>query len=79
MQQYFSVRKEERIKKLFAKMSTCFPIPIKAEESFHKLHLVKDADIFDSLKEILVELKFGSSRIMRVSFLFPFINVCFCS
>ncbi|KAL7603365.1 hypothetical protein Lser_V15G19189 [Lactuca serriola] len=64
-EKYFSVRKEERIKKLFAKMSTCFPIPIKAEESFHKLHLVKDADIFDSLKEILVELKFGSSRIMR--------------
>ncbi|KAL4583130.1 hypothetical protein LXL04_007694 [Taraxacum kok-saghyz] len=68
-EKYFSGKREERVTKLFAKMSTCFPLPIKAEESFHKLHLVKDADLFHSLKEILTEPKFGSSRIIRDKFL----------
>ncbi|KAI3767597.1 hypothetical protein L2E82_17844 [Cichorium intybus] len=67
-EKYFSGKKEERVNKLLAKMSTCFPIPVKAEECFHKLHLVKDADLFNSLKEILNEVKFESSRIIRDNF-----------
>lgn len=64
-----SGREEERVNKLFAKMSTCFPTTINAEECFHKLHLVKDADLFNTLKEILVEVKFESSQIIRDNFL----------
>ncbi|XP_024962740.1 sister chromatid cohesion protein PDS5 homolog A isoform X3 [Cynara cardunculus var. scolymus] len=64
-----SGRGEERVKKLFAKMSTCFPTTINAEECFHKLHVVKDVDLFNILKEILVEVKFESSQIIKDNFL----------
>ncbi|GJS02689.1 sister chromatid cohesion protein PDS5 homolog A isoform X1 [Tanacetum coccineum] len=60
---------EERVKKMFAKMSTCFPKSIKAEECFHRLHLVKDADVFNKLKEILAEVKFEKAQIIRDNFL----------
>nr|XP_043616578.1 sister chromatid cohesion protein pds5 isoform X2 [Erigeron canadensis] len=59
-----SKRGEESINRMFAKMSTCFPISIKADESFHKLHLVKDDDLFNILKEILSEVKFESAQII---------------
>ncbi|KAK1422159.1 hypothetical protein QVD17_25081 [Tagetes erecta] len=59
---------EERFRKLFAKMSTCFPVKVKAEECFSKLHLAKDDDLFNTIKEILNELKFGSSQIMKDNF-----------
>ncbi|KAJ9566794.1 hypothetical protein OSB04_002760 [Centaurea solstitialis] len=67
--QNISGRGEERVKKLFAKMSTCFPTTINAEECFHKLHLVKDADLFNTLKKVLVEGKFESSHIIKDNFL----------
>ncbi|KAI3777313.1 hypothetical protein L1987_47113 [Smallanthus sonchifolius] len=63
-----SGRGEERFKKLFAKMSTCFPTKVKAEECFCKLHLVKDDDLFNTVREILNEPKFGSSQIIRDNF-----------
>ncbi|KAF5780412.1 putative sister chromatid cohesion protein Pds5 [Helianthus annuus] len=63
-----SERGEEKIKKLFAKMSTCFPVKVKAEECFNKLHLVKDVGLFNTFKEILNEPEFGSSQIIRDNF-----------
>ncbi|KAI7739411.1 hypothetical protein M8C21_010754 [Ambrosia artemisiifolia] len=63
--QNVSGRGEERFNRLFAKMSTCFPVKLKAEECFIKLHLVKDDDLFNTFKEILNEPKFGSSQIIR--------------
>ncbi|KAJ0629705.1 putative sister chromatid cohesion protein Pds5 [Helianthus annuus] len=49
-------------------MSTCFPVKVKAEECFSKLHLVKDVGLFNTFKEILNEPEFGSSQIIRDNF-----------
>ncbi|PWA56289.1 ARM repeat superfamily protein [Artemisia annua] len=67
--QNVSEKGEERVKKMFAKMSMCFPKSLKAEECFHRLHLVKDADLFNKLKEILSEVKLEKSQIIRDNFL----------
>lgn len=72
VQQIVSEKGEERVKKMFAKMSTCFPKSIKAEECFHRLHLVKDAELFNKLKKILAEVKLEKSQIIRVSSLLLF-------
>ncbi|XP_076919857.1 sister chromatid cohesion protein PDS5 homolog B-like [Bidens hawaiensis] len=61
-------QEEEVIKKLFAKMSECFPVKVKAEECFSKLHLVKDLDIFNTIKDIMNEPKYESSQIIRDTF-----------
>ncbi|KAI3761075.1 hypothetical protein L1987_51482 [Smallanthus sonchifolius] len=63
-----SGRGEERFKRLFAKMSACFPTKVKAEECFCKLHLVEDDGLFNTVREILNEPKFGSSQIIRDNF-----------
>lgn len=44
---------EKRTKAMFRNMALSFPDPVKAEESFHKLHLVKDNIIFCMLEELL--------------------------
>ncbi|PWA83208.1 ARM repeat superfamily protein [Artemisia annua] len=67
--QNVSEKGEERVKKMFAKMSTCFPKSLKAEDCFHRLNLVKDADLFNKLKEILSEVKLEKSQIIRDNFL----------
>lgn len=72
-QQNLFGQEEEVIKKLFAKMSECFPVKVKAEECFSKLHLGKDLDLFNTIKDIMNEPKFESSQIIRVS------SICFCS
>lgn len=38
---------------MFCSMAVSFPHPVKAEESFHKLHLVEDDSIFCMLEELL--------------------------
>ncbi|KAK3012420.1 hypothetical protein RJ639_010651 [Escallonia herrerae] len=57
---------KKRINMSFVKMSASFPDPTKAEDCFQKLHVMKDNVIFNSLVELLEEVKFESARTKRV-------------
>ncbi|KAK3041371.1 hypothetical protein RJ639_001569, partial [Escallonia herrerae] len=56
---------KKRINMSFVKMSASFPDPTKAEDCFQKLHVMKDNVIFNSLVELLEEVKFESARTKR--------------
>ncbi|KAA8538477.1 hypothetical protein F0562_027977 [Nyssa sinensis] len=79
MQVYLALREKDegngseevqnRIKSSFAKMSASFPDPSKAEECFHKLHLLKDNGIFSALFQLLDELTINNAQATRDNFL----------
>ncbi|XP_052189555.1 sister chromatid cohesion protein PDS5 homolog B isoform X2 [Diospyros lotus] len=79
MQVYLSLHKNEesfgseevqkRIQASVAKMSASFPDSSKAEESFHKLNLVKDNNIFTTLEQLLDEVAIKDTETKRDNFL----------
>ncbi|XP_068663367.1 sister chromatid cohesion protein PDS5 homolog B isoform X2 [Aristolochia californica] len=76
MQVYLSLRKEakedrseevnQKMLTSFQKLSALFTVPCKAEESFQKLHLMKDNTIFKALQQLVDEsTTFVASQAIR--------------
>ena len=59
-------------------MSICFIDPFRAEESFQKLHQMKDNNIFKALSQLLdPETTFANANAIRVSCIFLMGHVLF--
>ncbi|XP_038899210.1 sister chromatid cohesion protein PDS5 homolog A isoform X2 [Benincasa hispida] len=56
---------EKQIETAFIKMAACFPDPMKAKESFHKLNQIKDNNIFNSLELLLDQLTIVEAEATR--------------
>lgn len=58
-----------RISNAFTRMSAACLSPVKAEESFHKLNLLKDDKILLQLSGLLEEPELSSAKALRVRFI----------